>query len=482
MRILKLHRRQIATPKYANFPKSQVHLALAVLIPVAYFLPPLKGAYFYAGIMGSVTFGGSVTAILLGIPGTASSIVTVFDGHAMAKKGKGLQALAISATACCLGAFFGYALLALVLPFARQIVLAFGAVEEFWLIMFGIVCIPFLFGGSLVKGLAVAALGILLSSIGSSPSTGELRFTMGIRYLSLGVPLVPFLVIGIFVFGEVLTILTKPQQKMTVVEPVLSIAELIAGVKEALRQWVNLLRSSTIGAIIGIIPGLGSVTSSSIAYAIAKAFSRHPETFGSGNPEGIVAPEAANDAKDGGALIPIMIFGIPGSMEMAILIGVLSTFGVQAGPRLILQFPEVVWSIFWALCISDIIASSVGLLLAIQLAKFVNIQRRYIGVAIFCAGVAGAYLYHGNFWDVMVAMIGGGFGYTLKKFDFPLLPFVIAFILGPMVEERFYQSLSIGLGAYDIFFRSGLSITLIALLLTAIAGGLLLHWRRKEVR
>jgi len=449
-------------------------IAIAILLPFTYGMEPVPAMLFLAAVMGAVPFGGSISAILINTPGTAPNAATCFDGFPMARRGEASKALGISATASGLGAIFGLIVLLVFIPLVRAIVLLVGPPEFFMLVLFGLVTVSFAARGNLVKGLVAGGVGILISLIGFSGVFGILRFTYGSNYLWDGIELVSFL-IGIFAISELINYSVRGG---TIAEERASMGgRVLDGVKEVFRHKLTFLRSSAIGTTIGIIPGVGGAVANFLSYITAKQMSKHPETFGTGDPEGVVASEAANNAKDGGALLPTVGFGIPGSGEMAVLLGGFILHGLTPGPMLILNHLEIVFALFLGILISNILASSFGLLVSNYLGKLTLINVAYIipVVAVLC--FAGAFAIRGNIWDVVLALVSGVFGYGMTRFGFPNVCLVIGFILGFLAEQSFSQSLMISEGNYAIFFSSPISIVLfsliiLVLLLPFIRGGL----------
>jgi putative tricarboxylic transport membrane protein len=441
-------------------------VALALALPFSFGMESHAAMLFFSGVMGSVAFGGSVSAILLNTPGTSQNAATCFDGYPMARKGEGNRALGISATACGLGAIFGLIILILLMPLVRRVVLLFGPPEFFMLVLFGLVTVALAARGTFLKGLTAGGIGILLSLIGFSPVFGILRFNFGSEYyLWDGVELIS-LVIGLFAISEVMNYYITGGT--IAAGGVTSGGRVLDGVKEVFRHKRCFFRSSAIGTLIGIIPGVGGTVSNFVAYVAAKESSKRPETFGTGNPEGIIAAEAANDAKDGGALLPTVGFGIPGSAEMAVLLGGFILHGLVPGPLLIKEHLDIVFTLILGLLCSNIIASTFGLLTANLLVRITVINVRYIAPIVIVISFVGAYGIRENFWDVVMAFLFGLFGYGMVRFGFPIVCLVIGYILGIMAETAFHQSLMISSGSYAIFFTRTTSLILFVLLVLTV--------------
>jgi putative tricarboxylic transport membrane protein len=436
--------------------------AMAMLLPFTFTWNALTAVYFFCGIMGSAAFGGSVSAILLNTPGTPVNAATCFDGYPMARRGEAARALGISASSCLLGALFGLVLLVVLVQIMRPIVLAFGHAEIFWLVVFGLVSTATITQGSLRDGLIAGGLGILLSLIGLSESTGLIRFTMGSEYLWDGLPLIPYFV-GLFAIGELINYSARggtiAAEYITA-----SLRGAWGGVVEVLRHPTCLLRSSAIGTLVGIIPGIGGETANLIAYTVAVQSSKHPESFGKGNPEGVIASESANDSKDGGALLTTLSFGIPGSVAMALLLSILIIHGIPTGPRLIAERPVLIWTLLLGYVVANAFASTVGLLAARYLAIITRVPVFYLSPVIAVASLIGTYVLRENIWDVAIVVVIGIVGFAIRRAGLPILPLVIGFVLGNLAEKSFLITLRLHDGSYVGFFNSGISFALIGII------------------
>ncbi len=454
---------------------------MALFAPVGLYLESEVAFYFFAAIFGAASFGGSVPAILLRIPGSGQNLVSTFDGFEMSRQGRAMEALTISAVASMLGSFVSVVVLLLVLPFARQIVFLFGPSEKFWLIMFAILMVPFITGTDVIKGLVSAMLGLVLSFIGRSIVTGEFRYTLGTIYLGNGLNIISFLIIGVFAVGVVFEMMSKPQQPIAHDLAKLEIRQIWTGLRYVLMRPLAVIRASVIGVIMGAIPGLGPTTASFASYLAAKASSKTPEKFGTGFPDGLLAPEAANNATSGGAAIPSLFLAIPGDLSWAIMLGILVMYGILPGPDLITEHPGLIWGVIWGIVVANVIASSIGLLAAIRLARLTTIKPIYISAVLLTTCMVGAYLIHNNVWDSMTALVGGLLGYVIYRLNYGLLPFALGFILGPLIEKSFYLTVQVGYGTYSVFFGSTLSIILIVFCVAVVAVGPWLQRRLKTV-
>jgi putative tricarboxylic transport membrane protein len=436
-------------------------IALALFAPVGLYLKAEVAFYFFAAMLGAATFAGSVPAILFSIPGTPFSLVTTFDGFPMSRQGRAMEALTISAVASALGAFISVGFLMLSLPVAKQIVMLFGPAEKFWLVLWAFVIVPFLGGADWLKGLIAVTLGVVLASVGRSVVTGQFRYTFGTTYLGGGLGLIPFLAIGVFAISVILRMMSHPQQAIALSSAKLERSQIWVGILYVLRRPVALFRGSLIGTVVGAIPGLGGVTASFLGYLAARASSKTPEKFGKGFPDGVLAPESANNAVQGGAAITSLLLGIPGSLEWAVVLGIMVMYGIMPGPTLLTEYPDVVWGIIWGIFISNAIASSIGLLAGAQLARLTAIKPLYIIPIVFVTCMIGAYLINNSVWDCMIALVGGLLGYCIHKMNYEHLPFAMGFILGPYIERNFYMGFQAGYHRFSGFFDSTVSIILI---------------------
>jgi putative tricarboxylic transport membrane protein len=434
--------------------------ALAVLLPLTYGMDPMTAMFFLAAVMGAVPFGGSISSILLNIPGTPVNVATCLDGHPMARRGEAKKALEIAATASGFGALFGVFILFLILPLVRKVIFLFGPPEFFILFMFGLAMVALASKGSFLKGLVAAGVGMMLSFVGYNSVFGDLRFTFGSEYLWDGFSLVP-VIVGTFAVGELFHYAVRGGAIADVA--VLGKGRPFEGVKEVFRQKKNLLRSSSIGTLIGIIPGVGGAVAGFVAYVMAKRHSKNPDSFGTGNPEGIVATESANNAKDGGALLPTIGFGIPGSVQMAVLLGAFVLHGLTPGPLLLREHLDIVLALILGLVISSLLASAVGLLSARFLAKITSLNIIHIVPVVLSLCLVGSYSMRENIWDVLVTLLFGVFGYGMIRHGYSQICLVIGFILGSIAEKSFHQSLMISYGRLDIFIKRPISLFLILL-------------------
>lgn len=416
--------------------------ALALLIPITYTMESLDAMYLAGGVMGATSFGGSITAILLNTPGTAPNAATTFDGYPMAQQGRAGQAIGASATASAMGGVLGLFTLILFIPLAKEIVLLFGPVEFLLLTVLGLVAIAVSSRGKLLRGLIAGGFGLMFAFVGVDTISGATRFTLDTDYLWDGIPLVPTLT-GLFAISQMIELALKGGSVVSSNTTIASISGIWQGAAAVFKHWTVMVRGSVIGTIIGAIPGLGGTVASFIAYTSTVQSSRDPSSFGKGNIVGVIAPESANNAKDGGSLIPTVAFGIPGSAETAVFLGILVLHGIEPGPSLLLQNEREIYGLIVALTLSAVGASVIGLLTARWLVRITFVNVNILVPLVVTISLTGVYVLQGKPGDVLLALIMGIFGYLMIRFDYPRLTLVIALVLGETAERSFHQSLMI---------------------------------------
>jgi putative tricarboxylic transport membrane protein len=433
--------------------------ALALLMPLTYGLEPITALALSGGVMGAVPMGGSITAILLNTPGTAPNAATCLDGYPLAQQGKAGLAIGAAASANAIGGIIGTISVLAVLPIAKSLVLLFGPPEFFLLAMFGLVTTAMAARGKLLRGLITGGLGLMISFIGYNEVMGGERFTFGIDYLWDGVHLVPAL-IGLFAVAEMINLSVRGgtvSKDATAVK----ITSMAGGLLETFTHWRTVLRGSLIGTVVGAIPGVGGVVASFLSYSMTVQASKNPESFGKGNIQGVIAPEAAINAKDGSALIPTLAFGIPGGAEMAVFLGILVLHGLQPGPMMLTQNQTEIYGLVWALTLSCLLASFIGLLFVGPLAMVTLVDSRILVPLVLCIAMVGSYAIDANIGNVLLTGVFGVVGYLMIRYDYPRLTVVIALVLGGAAERNFHQSLMISDGHYSVFFTRGISLALI---------------------
>jgi putative tricarboxylic transport membrane protein len=419
-------------------------------------------------IMGGVPVGGSISAILLNVPGTPQNAATCFDGFPMARRGEGAKAIGASVSASGLGALVGIVVLILTLPLARLLIFSFTPPEFFMLTIFGLTTIAAVSSDNILKGLIAAGLGLMLAFFGFDPVTGTKRFTFAIPYLWDGFVLIPFL-IGIFAVAEIINFSVEGGKIARIQAYEQKWRDVLKGAMTVFSHKACFLRSSVIGTVIGAIPGVGGAVANFLAYSAAVQASPHPERFGKGEIEGVIAPEAANNAKDGGSFIPTVAFGIPGSVETAVLLGGLIFHGIIPGPLMFQENMDLIWTLIITLVLSNVLASILSLAFANQLTRLTLIKVHWIIPVIATLSLVGTYGVRQNPGDVVVTVIFGIIGYGMIRFRYPRVSMVIALVLGKLAEVSFHQTLMISGGSYLVFLSRPLSLVLLLLTLISLA-------------
>jgi len=441
--------------------------ALAILMPLTFGMEPIDAFAMAGGIMGSVGAGGAITAILINAPGTAPNAATCLDGYPMARQGRAAEALGATAMASPLGGLFGMITLLLVLPYAKELVLMFRPPEFFLLAVFGLITIALSDSGNVIRGLVTAGIGLMLGFIGYDSVSGGERFTFGTNYLWDGIPLVPAL-IGLFAITEMIR-LSVSGGSIAADTGAVRLDGVMTGVLSCIRHWRVVLRGSVIGTVVGAVPGAGGTVATFISYSMTKKADPHPETFGHGRIEGVIAPEAANNAKDSGALLPTLAFGIPGSSEMAVFLGILVLHGMQPGPTMLIDHEREIYGLIIALTFSAILSAVLGLVFIRWLSMITLVNGQVLAPLVIITSLIGAYAIDARPGDVVIAALMGIVGYLMLRFNFPRLPLVIALVLGETAERGFMQSMMIGRGDWGIFVSSPVSIIMVLLILFSLA-------------
>jgi putative tricarboxylic transport membrane protein len=451
---------------FAAIPGLTGTMAIAVFLPLTFKLSSYNAMAFLMGLYIGAASGSLISAILINIPGQVSSIATTFDGYPMTLRGEAGKALGTGIFFSFLGGFFSFIILFFSAPALATVALKFGPFEYFAIALFALTLISSVSEGSLAKGLSSALFGVAFGFVGISPIDGLPRYTFGYSNLNIGIGILPAL-IGIYAVSELIGAANK--KNVTSKTPSFSIKGFGFSFREFKNQVPNFARSSLIGTIIGILPGIGGGLSNLLAYISAKKVSKHPEKFGTGIMDGVVATESANNASVGGALIPLMVLGIPGDTFTAILIGAFMVHGIQPGPLLFINNADLVYTVFASLIVANFV------MLALQykgiklFVKVLNIPKHIMISVIMVFCVVGVFAASNNIFDVWLLLIFGVFGIVMKRLGFPFTPFVLGLILGPMAEINFRRAVMMSQGKWMMFFSKPLSaIFLIAAMLSIL--------------
>ena len=437
-------------------------MAVALLLPMTYSMTPTQGIIMLMGIYIGANYGGSITAVAINTPGTPSAAVTSFDGYPLAKAGRGGEAMGISLWASVFGGLIGAVILMLCAVPLAKIALKFWPSEYFALCVLGLTTVATLGGKEWQKSLVAVLFGLLLNMIGLDPVLGVKRFTFGITALYDGVAMVPVL-IGLFALGEVFANLEHYNSSEKKFEkPVYKFPKI--GYYWKLK-W-SILRSGVVGCLIGVFPGAGGTIASFLAYDVEKRMSKHPEEFGKGAPEGVVAAEASNSGSVGGAMVPLLALGIPGSSTAAVLIGALMIHNVSPGPTLFTDEPDLVYALFASMFFANAFMLLEGIFGSKLWVRVSDIPKTVLYPFIFAFSILGSYSVKKSMADVVVCLLFGVIGWIMKKYRYPAAPVVLGVVLGRLMELNFSQALMVG-GAASFYTRP-LTVVLFAISIAAV--------------
>jgi putative tricarboxylic transport membrane protein len=430
---------------------------MSLLLPLTLHISPVSSLIMLAGIYYGAQYGGSTTSILINIPGEASSVMTCMDGYEMAKQGRAGAALGMSAFGSFIAGTIGVLGLMLIAPPLANVAIKFGPAEYFSLMLLGLTMVAFLAVGSMVKAMAMAVLGLILSMVGIDPMGGLPRFTFGVSNLEDGFDLVAVLT-GLFGLSEVFYNIEYPAKQEL-------LKTKIKGLFPTMDDWMrakwSIVRGTIVGFFLGILPGGGAIIASFAAYAVEKRVSNHPERFGKGAIEGVAAPESANNAAAQTSFIPLLTLGLPSNVMMAVLLGAMMMHGLKPGPLLMAEHPEIFWGVMISMYIGNIMLLILNLPLIPLWVKFLKVPYHIMAICILIFCIIGSYTVHNQVFDVYVMGFFGILGYFMRKYQYEAAPMVLALVLGPLLENGWRQSLIISDGSISIFFTHPISASLL---------------------
>jgi putative tricarboxylic transport membrane protein len=436
--------------------------AIALLLPLTFGLSPVSAIILLSGIYYGAMYGGSTTSILVNIPGEAASVVTCIEGYPMAKKGRAGPALGISAFGSLIAGTISIVGLMLVAPPLSEFALKFGPPEFLSIMVLGLTIVTYISSGPVLKALMMATLGLILGSVGLDNVSGLPRFTFGITYLLDGIPLVP-LAMGLFGISEILLNMEKTLQAEIYEKKV-------ANIFPTLKDWATsiwaIFRGTILGFFLGLIPGAGPVIASFTSYGVEKRISKYPEKFGTGVIEGVAGPESANNASAQAAFIPLLTLGIPATPAIAILLGAFIIHGIQPGPLLISNHPDLFWGVVASMYLGNVMLLILNLPMIGLWVRVILIPYVYLFPLILLFCIIGAFSINYSSGDVYLMLIFSIVGYLMKKYKYEAASLMLAFILGPLMERAFCQSLIMSQGNFIIFFQR--PISLVALIVAAL--------------
>jgi putative tricarboxylic transport membrane protein len=440
---------------------------IAILLPLTTVLPPTSAIIMMAAIYYGAMYGGSTTAIVVNIPGEASSVPTAMDGYEMAKQGKAGPALAISAIGSFFAGTISVVALTLFAPMLAEFAVVFGPPEYFALMFMGLSLVISLSGRALLKGVISMALGLTAALIGQDPLTGAARLTFGTSTLNAGVDFIS-VIVGLFAISEVMI---NVEQRITAIDT-MSISDWMPTWADIKQCGWTMVRGTGVGFFLGLLPGCAPSVTTFVAYDLEKRVSKHPERFGRGAIEGVCAPEAANNATSTAGFIPLFSFGLPTAPSMAVMLGGLMMYGLQPGPMLFQTSPQFVWAVIASMYIGNVMLLVLNLPLVGMWAKICKIPFYILGpIIVFCAMI-GTYSIRFQAFDVWVMLLFGVIGYFMRKLGYPVAPMVLSSVLAQMLETSMGQALLISQGSPLIFFTRPISAIFMALAFVSIGRGI----------
>jgi putative tricarboxylic transport membrane protein len=453
---------------------------VAILLPITFLVPPDAAIIFLAAIYYGAMYGGAISSITLGIPGASTAVATVFDGRPLAVAGKADRALVTAATASFIGGSVSVVLFTLFAPPLAAFALRFGPPEEFALMVLAFATFIGLGGDDIPKTIFSILIGLVLASVGLDIVSGKPRliffdlpgFYHGINFLVLA--------IGIYGIGEMLWTLEQTQGDVIVHRVKTSLRVILDNVRLFKDCLGTAFMGSLIGYFVGMLPAAGATPASLMSYGLAKTFSNDPQSFGKGNPRGVAAPEAANNAASTGAMLPMITLGIPGSPTTAILLGGMIIWGLRPGPLLFQEHPDFVWGLISSLYIANFVALVINLACIPLFVRVLTLRFTILAPIIFVLCIVGGYAPEQSMHDVWLMLIFGVAGYLMRKLNYPVAPAVLAIVLGPLAERSLRQSLLISQGEASIFLTRPISAACIAIALALVVYPLVLSWRRRR--
>lgn len=449
-------------------------VGMAIVLPFIFGMDSFTGMALLIGMIAVIHTADTFPSVLLGIPGSAGSQATIMDGFPLAKKGEGARALGAGFMASLLGGVLGGLALFLVIPIAKPLILSFGSPELFMLSLLGLSMVGILSGKNPIIGIGAGLFGLMLGSVGAAPSVTEYRYTFDILYLQSGIPL-PIIALGLFAFPVMVDLLAE--EASSIAKNAKIDTGVLQGIKDTFQHKFLVFRSAVLGSIIGFIPGLGGSVVDWISYGFAKQTEKNTENFGKGDLRGVIAPESSNNAKEGGALIPTLMFGIPGSGTTAMLLGGLTLMGVQAGPRMLDQQLDLTMSIIWTLVLANIFGVLACVLLTKQIAKIALVPSKILVPILLVILTVGAYQSTRHWGDIILFFVIGLIGWVMSRLDWPRAAVLIGFVLATSVERYLWISMS----RYGISWVTNIGVMIIgALIVFIIIGGVILARREKR--
>lgn len=422
---------------FGSIPGLSSIVAMSLLLPFVFLMRPEFAFPLFLSICMNSSTGGTITAVLLNIPGVSVNVATLIDGFPMTQKGEGARALGAALTASGMGGLVSIVFALIMFPLVMPLVFALRSADMVFLVVMGISCVAVLSKGSMIKGLISGGIGLILAFVGLQAVTGVPRFNFGSLYLIAGIPKIP-LFLGLFALPEMISVVVKEGRLLRRSEVVMSTRGVVEGIKDVFRHWRLWFQSSFIGYIIGVIPGVGGATAMFVSYGYAKQLSKHPEKYGTGIVEGVIAPEAANNAKDGGSLLTTLAMGIPGSNEMVLFLGAMMVLGIRPGPEMVTVRLPLSLHLLQVTLASAIIGACICLVIAPYLAKVASIPARFLVPFVTVVIFIGTFASEGRFVDLITLLVCGLLGLAMRYFGYNRPALILGVILGGLFEKYLF--------------------------------------------
>ena len=453
-------------------------MAIALLLPITYGLEPTQAFIMFAGIYYGSMFGGSTTAILLNTPGESSSVMTAIEGNKMAKSGRAAQALATAAIGSFIAGTIGTLLVAFFIPFLAEQAVKVGAPSFFAIMLLSMVLVTSVLGVSKLRGFIALAIGLTIGLVGLDQSTAQPRLTFDILHLADGIDIV-IVAVGIFAIGEALW--TAAHLRRTPIQ-VIPVGQPFLGKADWKRSWGPWLRGTALGFPFGAVPAGGAETPTFLSYVTERRLSKHKEEFGSGAIEGVAGPEAANNASAAGMFVPLLALGLPVTATAAVMLAAMKTYGIQPGPTLMVEHPDLIWTLLASLLIGNALLLLINLPMAPLWAKLLRIPRPQLYAGILFFASLGAYTVNQHPFDLLLLLIFGLVGFAIRRFGLPVLPLILGVILGPMMELKMREALDLSSGKVSGLYSEPLAIGVYVLVALAVVVPILLDKRDQRRR
>ncbi|MBL4645437.1 MAG: C4-dicarboxylate ABC transporter permease [Hyphomicrobiales bacterium] len=458
-------------------PGLSATMATALLVPVTFFIPPVPALAAIVTATAMAIFAGDLPGALLRIPGTPASAAYTDEAFALTQKGQAELALGTGLVAAVIGGLFGAVVLTFSAPILAKVALKFSSYEYFWLACLGLTCAAFVSGSKPLKGSISLLIGLLIATVGLDPMSGQARFTFSSVELMGGINFIPAM-IGMFALAEVLRVVTATKPLPVVKQT--SIGSVFTGIGGVLSKYrKNLLRGSIIGTLVGALPGAGSDIAAWISYAVSKRFSKHPEKYGKGHVEGLVDACSSNNAGLGGTWVPALVFGIPGDSITAIVIGVLYVKGMNPGPTVFLEQPELIYAVFISFFVANLLLLPLGYLAIKSSKQLLRVPRSVLMPLILMFCIVGTFAINNSVFGVGVLLVLGLIAYLMEENGFPIAPTILGLVLGPLLEDSFMTSMIKGDGNLLTFFERPISIVLGIITITIWLSPIWMRWVKK---